>query len=56
MTRDHLTIHHLPGSHTGTLYCGHCTGAIHFAFPIRATDLMALIKSYEERHAKCAAR
>ena len=56
MTRDHLTIHQLPGSRTLTLYCGHCTGAIHFATPIRAAELVTLIKSYEERHAKCAAR
>jgi hypothetical protein len=56
MNRNHITVHQLPGSSSGMIYCGHCTGAIHFALPMRATDLVALIKSYEERHAKCAAR
>jgi hypothetical protein len=51
--RDHVTIHQLPGSRTGMIYCGYCTGAIHFALPMRATDLVALIKSYEERHEQC---
>jgi hypothetical protein len=56
MTRDHLTIHQLPGSRTVTIYCGRCTGALHLALPVRASELMNAIEQFAERHAKCAAR
>jgi hypothetical protein len=53
MTRDHLTIHQLPGSKTVTLYCGRCTGAFHLALPMKAADLTTAIEQYSERHEKC---
>lgn len=53
MTRDHITIHQLPGSRTVTLYCGHCTGALHLALPMKITEIITAIEQYSQRHEQC---
>ena len=53
MTRDHLTIHQLPGSRTLTLCCGRCTGALHLALPVRASELTEAVQQFSNRHGAC---
>jgi hypothetical protein len=53
MSRDHLTIHQLPGSKTVTLYCGRCPCALHLALPVPAAELMSAIEQFTTRHASC---
>ena len=53
MTRDHLTIHQLPGSRTLTLCCGRCTGALHLALPVRASELTEAVQQFSGRHGAC---
>ena len=53
MTRDHITVHQLPGSRTVTLYCGRCTGALHLGLPAKATEITAAIEQYSQRHDQC---
>lgn len=56
MTRDHITIHQLPGSRTVTIYCGHCTGALHLALPVRASELTEAVRQFGARHGGCRER
>jgi hypothetical protein len=53
MNRDHITIHQLPGSKTVTIYCGKCTGALHLALPMKATEITTAIEQYSQRHDQC---
>lgn len=53
MTHAHLTIHQLPNSKTVTLYCGNCTGALHLALPVRASELTAAVQQFSGRHGAC---
>ena len=55
MTRDHLTIHQLPGSRTVTLYCGHCTGALRLALPVPVSELVTATEQFVARHQACKA-
>lgn len=53
MTRDHLTIHQLPSTKVVTLYCGKCTGALHLALPVRASELTEAVQQFSGRHGAC---
>ena len=53
MIRDHITIHQLPGSKTVTLYCGHCTGALHLALPVPLAEITEAARQFTARHGEC---
>ena len=55
MSRAHLSVHQLQGTRNLVLYCGHCTGALHLALPIAATETLAAIERFSERHERCKA-
>ena len=55
MTRDHITIHQLPGSRTVTLYCGRCTGALHLALPVPLAEITEAVEQFSGRHGACKA-
>lgn len=55
MSRAHLSVHQLQGTRNLVLYCGHCTGALHLALPIPATETLAAIERFSERHERCKA-
>ncbi len=56
MTRDHITIHQLPGSKTVTIYCGKCTGALHLALPVPLDEIVEAAKQFTGMHKQCAER
>jgi hypothetical protein len=53
MAAEHLTVHQLPGSRTVTLYCGHCTGALHLALPVPLDEIVEAARQFTERHKDC---
>lgn len=53
MANAHLTMHQIPGSRTLTLYCGHCTGALHLALPVPLTELVEAGRQWTARHGGC---
>jgi hypothetical protein len=53
MTRNHITVHQLPGSKTVTLYCGRCQGALHLALPAPAHELVSATEQFGSRHSAC---
>jgi hypothetical protein len=55
MAKEHITIHQLPGSKTVTLYCGRCTGALHLALPVPASELVEAVEQFSGRHGACKA-
>jgi hypothetical protein len=40
VTADHVTVHHVSGTKVALVYCGHCTGTIVIAYPMRTRDMV----------------
>lgn len=50
---EHVTIHQIHGSKVLAVYCGHCTGALRLALPVKSSELIQALKQFETRHSEC---